>query len=263
MKNLTFEINNKEYQLPEFMNVDNYVKIFKIKDILNDDEEYGNARVISEITGAPMKDLLDANFQQIQFISSYLMTLFPRENEEFIDRFELDGVQYGFLPSWKKMSFGEFADLDTLGSKKPEEMIDYLHILAAIYYRPITKERSQHDFDIEKYDGDKVDERAELFKQKLDSKIVMGAQFFFTRFAKKLQDPTRIFSRMTTWQQMKMVWKNRRLLPLLVLSNDSDGMQSLIESQTTILRNIVQSQRSPWWQRSINSLSFWRKKKKS
>lgn len=263
MKNLTFEINEKEYQLPEFLNIENYVKIFKIKDILQDDEEYASARVIHEITGCPMKELKEANFQQIQFLSSYILTLLPRDNEEFVDKFELDGVKYGFLPSWKKMSFAEFADLDTLGSKKPEDMINYLHILAAIYYRPIVKERSEHDFDIEKYDGENVDERAELFKKKLDSKIVMGAQFFFIKFVKKLQDPTRIFSTMTTWEMIKMVWKNRKLLPLLVLNNDLDGMQSLIESQTTILRNIIKSQRSPWYRRSINSLLFWRKKKKS
>lgn len=262
MKNLTFEIKGKEYQLPEIMNIEHYVKIFKIKDILNDDEEYGNARVIHEITGCPIKDLLEANFQQIQFISSYLMTLFPREDEEFVDRFELDGVHYGFLPSWKKMSFAEFADLDTLGSKPPMEMVDYLHILAAIYYRPITKERSEHDFDIEKYDQETLEERGQLFKKKLNSKIVMGAQFFFTRFAKKLQDPTRIFSTMTWWETIKMVWSNRKLLPLIVLNNDLDGTQSLIELQKTILLNTIKSQRRPWYRRSINSLLFWRKKKK-
>lgn len=260
MKNLTFELNNKEYTLPEFLSIENYVKIFKMKEML--DDEYGNATVIHAVTGADKKELLEANFQQIQFISSYLLTLLPKDNEEFVDRFELDGVQYGFLPTWKKMSFAEFADLDTLGSKKPMEMVDYLHILAAIYYRPIIKERSLHDFDIEKYDGDNLDERAELFKKKLDSKIVMGAQFFFIKFVKKLQDPTRIFSTMSLWETMKMVWTNRKLLPMLVLSRDSDGMQSLIESQTTILRNIIKSQRSPWYRRLINSLIFWQKKKK-
>ena len=260
MKNLTFEIKGKEYQLPEFLNIEDYVKIFKMKDLLED--EYANARVIHGITGCPVDDLVEANFQEVQFISSYLLTLMPKDNEEFVDRFELDGVQYGFLPSWKKMSFGEFADLDTLGSKSPMEMVDYLHVLAAIYYRPIIKERSFHDFDIEKYDSDQVDERAELFKKKLNSRVVMGAQFFFTRFAKKLQDPTRIFSTMSTWTLMKMVWKNRKILPTLVLSNDSDGMRSLIESQTTILRNIIESQRDPWYRRLINSLTFWRKKKK-
>lgn len=261
MKNLTFELEGKEYVLPEFLNIENYVKIYKLRELL--DEEYGNARVIHEVTGCPIKDLLDANFQQINFISSYLLTLVPKDNEEFIDRFELDGVQYGFLPSWKKMSFGEFADLETLSSKKPSEMVDYLHILSAIYYRPITKERSYHDFDVEKYEQDSMYERSEVFKKKLNSKITMGAQFFFTRFAKKLQDPTRIFSTMSWWKMTKLVWTNRRLLPLLVLNNDSDGTRSLIESQTTILRNIILSQRDPWYRRLINSLSFWKKKKKS
>lgn len=260
MKNLTFEVNNKEYELPSFLNVENYVKIFKLKDVL--DEEYANPRIIHEITGCPMEDLLNANYQEINFIGNYLLTLFPKTEEEFVDKFELDGVTYGFLPSWKKMSFGEFADLDTLGSKKPEEMVDYLHILAAIYYRPIIKERGEHDFDVEKYDSDLVDERADLFNKKLDCRVVMGAQFFFIKFAKKLQDPTRIFSTMSWWESIKMVWRMRRILPKILLSKDSDGLQFLIESQTMILRNIVRSQRTPWWRRSINSLLFWRKKKK-
>jgi len=259
MKNLTFEVNDKVYELPSFLNVENYVKIFKLKDVL--DEEYANPRIIHEITGCPMEDLLGANYQEINFIGNYLLTLFPKTEEEFVDKFELDGVTYGFLPSWKKMSFGEFADLDTLGSKKPEEMVDYLHILAAIYYRPIIKERGEHDFDVEKYDSELVDERAELFNKKLDCKVVMGAQFFFIKFAKKLQDPTRIFSTMSWWESIKMVWRMRRILPKILLSKDSDGLQFLIESQTTILRSIVRSQRTPWWRRSINSLLFWRKKK--
>jgi len=261
MKNLTFEIEGKEYTLPEFLNVENYVKIYKLKELL--DEEYGNARVIHEVTGCPIKSLLEANYQKINFISSYLLTLVPKDNEQFIDRFELDGVEYGFLPSWKRMVYGEFADLETLSSKKPSEMVDYLHILSAIYYRPIIKERSHHDFDIEKYEQDSMYERSEIFKKKLDSRITMGAQFFFTRFAKKLQDPTRIFSTMSWWTMTKMVWTNRRILPLLLSSNSLDGSQSLIESQTTILRNIIKSQRDPWYLRLINSLSFWRKKKKS
>ena len=38
-----------------------------------------------------------------------------------------------------------------IDAKKPEEMLDYIHIITAIMYRPIISEKTKHKFEIEEY----------------------------------------------------------------------------------------------------------------
>jgi len=253
MSDLTFEVEGKIYTLPEFINIETYVKIFKIKDILS--EDYFQAKLVHLVTGCPIEQLLEADYVYVGFLSNYVMGLVPRTNADFVDRFEIDGVHYGFLPNWKKgLSFAEYVDIDTLASKPYEELLDYLHVLAAMYYRPITNERSFHDFDIEKYTVDGLDERSLLFKKKLDAGVILGAQFFFTKSARISSTTTHPSLTMSLWSQMKMVWKNRKIIremgPLL-LKKDLDGTQLSTDYQMTILRNTISSLKKPWWKLSI------------
>lgn len=253
MKELKFEIEGKEYELPNYINIETYVKIFKIKDILSD--EYFAAKLVHLVSGCPIEDLLESDFMHVSFLSNYILTMVPRTDVEFVDRFELDGVHYGFLPNWKKgLSFAEYVDIDTLASKNYEEILNYLHVLAAMYYRPIINERSKHDFDIEKYSVDSIDQRAELFKKKLNVGVILGAQFFFIKSVKRSWQTTQTSSTMSLWEQMKMVWKNRKMIKEMgtyLLSNDSVGIQFSIDYQMMILRNTISSLRKPWWKRSI------------
>tara|TARA_R110001592_G_scaffold204577_1_gene454629 strand:+ start:1469 stop:2116 length:648 start_codon:yes stop_codon:yes gene_type:complete len=58
-----------------------------------------------------------------------------QQNVPFTDRFELDGVRYGFIPDLQSMSLGEFVDLeDSLKDSKD------FHKAASVMFRPITKE---------------------------------------------------------------------------------------------------------------------------
>ena len=239
MRKVTFELDGKEYKIPQILTIENYVKIYKVKDLF--DEEYFLPRLINILTDAPMDLLLKAERDKIQMLNKPLMDIFPSDKPVFLDRFELDGVQYGFLPSWKKMSFGEFADLDTLMTKKPEEMLDFIHIITAIMYRPIVKEISKHKFEIEEYDFNSTQERAELFKKKLDVEVSLGGQFFFTQFARNCFNPTQT----SLWEWMKIsriqiriAWKMRRQILKLIFKRRSDGISFLTDFQMMILQDM-------------------------
>jgi hypothetical protein len=151
----------------------------------------------------------------------------------------LDGVQYGFFPNWKDLSFAEFIDMDTISGKKPEELLDLLHILAAVMFRPIVEEKSQHDFKIEKYDVNTMKERAELFKKKLDIKYVLAAQFFFIKFGKRFSSYTHLSSmtKLSIWQKMGIIWTMRKVLIQIVFRKRSAGSWSSTELLTMILQN--------------------------
>jgi len=240
MSKITFELNGKDYNIPEVLTIGDYIKIFKIKGLFED--EYFSIKLINVITGANLDELMEAPRDKIEYVSSYILHLIPPQQPAFIDKFTLEGIEYGFIPEWKKMSFGEFADLDTLMTKKPDEMFDYLHIITAILYRPIIKSKSKHKFTIEKYNQETMDERSELFKNKLDVEVALGAQFFFIKFAQIYSNysPMSLTKWMkTSWGQMKFAWRHRKMIWHLLLKRDLDGLQFSIELQRMILQDTL------------------------
>lgn len=262
MSKITFELDKQEYMLPEFLSIENYIKIYKVKDFLG--EEYFQAKLINAITGAKMESILKTNHTQINYLSDYLIKLFPDSSYPFIDKFELGGIEYGFIPSWKYMSFAEFVDLDTLLTKKPEEIIDNLHIICAIMYRPIISKKSEHDFKIEEYDSKTMEERAQLFRNELDIKYVLGGQFFFSRFVEQSLNyfPVSLIQKSKNfWNKMVWTWKMRKIIWKLLLNKHSDGLQLSIELAKTTLQNTTKSYKAPFWKRSINYFTSWRKTK--
>jgi hypothetical protein len=234
---IKFKIEDKEYNLPNYITIEHYSKIYKVKDLFS--EDYFAARLINIITDAKVEDILECDYQDVSYISTYILSLIPMETPKFEDRFELDGVQYGFFPNWKDLTFAEFIDMDTLSTKKSDEILDYLHILAAIMYRPIVEEKSKHDFKIEKYDVKTMQERAELFKKKLDVKYILGAQFFFIKFAKKYLNFTQVSSiqKLTIWTKIKLLWMMRKLIWNLAFKKRSVGSLSSTELSEMILRS--------------------------
>jgi len=261
---ITFNIEEQEYTLPDFLSIENYVKVYKVKDIL--DDNYYQAKLIQTITGADLKDVIDSSHHQINFITNHLTNLFPDTKYPFIDKFELNGIEYGFIPSWKNMTFAEYVDLDTMLTKKPEEIINNLHIICAMMYRPIVNKKSEHNFQIEKYNSDTIDERAQLFNKHLDVKYVLGGQFFFSRFVERFSQPIQHFSTLMKmkifWMKMKVTWKLRKLIWKLLLNRSTDGLQLSIEYAQTILQSTKQSLEKESLKSLTNSNTWWKKTKK-
>jgi len=257
MENVKFELDGVEYVLPTFINIDNYVKIFKIKDVFSD--EYFAAKLLNILTGAPIEKILEGNWQEVQWLANYSMTLFPKEKPSFKDKFTIDGVEYGFIPSWKKLSFAEYIDLDTLITKKPDEILDYVHIIMAIMYRPIISLPYEKEYIIEPYTQDTLYKRADIFKKKLDISYYIGSQFFFIQFVKKFIHHTQQSSTMNLWQKIKFIWKNRKIMTKVLLANDSDGMLSSTELVMMILQSTRPSSKNRWSKFSIKPLSLLKK----
>jgi hypothetical protein len=235
---IKFKIDDKEYKLPTFISIEHYSKIFKIKDLFSDD--YFAARLINIVSDASVEDLLNCDYQEVSYMSSYIMELLPRDTSQFKDRFEIDGVKYGFFPNWKDLTFAEFMDMDTISTKKMDDLLDMLHILAAIMYRPITEEKSEHNFKIEKYDVNTMLERAELFKKKLDVSYILGAQFFFIKYARRFSNYTQLslIPKLSLWTKIKTIWTMRKVLWHLIFKKRSVGSWSSTELLEMILQNM-------------------------
>jgi hypothetical protein len=106
-------------------------------------------------------------------------------------------------------------------------------------YRPIVEEKSEHDFKIEKYNIQTMQERAELFKKKLDVRFILGAQFFFIKFASRYLGYTQLslIPKLSLWMKIKLLWTMRRVLTALIFKKRSVGSWS----STELLEMILQS----------------------
>ena len=234
---MKFKIEDKEYNIPQFISIESYSKIYKVKDLFSDD--YFSAKLVNLVTGAPVEDLLESDYQELSYIAAYIMSLIPLETPKFVDRFELNGVKYGFFPNWRDLTYAEFVDIDTISTKKQDEVLEMMHILCAVMYRPIINERTEHDFDIEKYDVKTMVKRSELFKKELDCKYVLGAMFFFINFARKYSLFTQISltPKLSMWTKLKLMWKMRNLIWKMIFKGRLVGSLS----QTELLETILQS----------------------
>ena len=242
MRKLKFKIKEKEYEVPDYLSIEQYSKLYRVKDLF--DEEYYQSKLINIVTGAEVKDLLETDFEEVLYITGQIISLLPTKKDiEFVDRFELDGVHYGFFPKWQELTFAEFIDMDTISTKKSDEVLSMLHILAAIMYRPIVEEKTYHDFKIEKYDVKLMEERAELFKKKLDVRYVLGAQTFFTRLGYKysIYSQLSLIPKLTLMMKIKLVWKMRRLITEMIFKRSLGGTWSSTELLETILRSTTTS----------------------
>ena len=98
--------------------------------------------------------------------------IFDSTNEEPKFEVVIDNVKYVMLNEISKMSTAEYIDLDTLLSDK-ENAVSNLHLIMGILYRPATKKNK-----IEPYNSETLNERAELFKEKMTCNYAVSAMLF-------------------------------------------------------------------------------------
>ncbi|CAB5212649.1 hypothetical protein UFOVP187_39 [uncultured Caudovirales phage] len=237
-----FKINEKEYELKDYISIEDYSNIFKVKDLFTD--QYFAAKVVNLITGCPVEDLLKSDYEQVNYLATYIVSLVPVDQEiPFVDRFEIDGVHYGFFPNWRDLTFAEFIDIDTISTKEPHELLNMLHILAAIMFRPIEHEISEHNFLIEEYDVKTMIKRSEIFKKKLNVRYVLGAQRFFTKLEKRFSLYTRasLIQKISWTKKIQLLWKMRKVMWSTLFKKRTGGTLSSIELLEMILQNTTTS----------------------
>lgn len=109
------------------------------------------------------------------------LTNILKQDPKFIQRFELDGIEYGFIPNLNKTTTAEWIDIDNY--QKDEKDI---HRLLSILYRPIVKKFNIFKifnnklYDIEKYKG-----TTEKLK-KAPLEVYLGSMVFFYLLNKRL-----------------------------------------------------------------------------
>jgi len=139
-------------------------------------------RKINIFTGIKYNTLDNVSQKDFKEISQ-LIDIALNTKHEFVNKFELNGVKFGFIPNFDKIKAKEFVDF----SLYPVNEIENLHKLMAILFRPIVKEDNKGNYIITDYRG--TEDFAEVMKQ-MPMSIVDGALVFFYNLAKELQVST-------------------------------------------------------------------------
>ena len=165
-----------------------YIDIYeKNKDA--EDTEFLDKKLLSIFCNIDFKDIdklgLEVFYSTIQHISNLL-----NQKIDLVQRFSLKGtddvvVEFGLIPNFDKMSYGEFIDLE----KYMYDNKNY-HKAMAVLYRPI-KFKSKDKYLIHDYKG--TEYMADVMRDApLDA--ALGARVFFYRLATKLGNYTMAYT---------------------------------------------------------------------
>ena len=94
--------------------------------------------------------------------------------------FEIDGIEYGFLPDLDEITLGEWADIE---HNIKDGLDKNIHKIMAVLFRPITS-REDKMYSIEAYKDGR--ERAEKFKKKMNAEQVQQSLVFFWNLGNEL-----------------------------------------------------------------------------
>lgn len=145
------------------------------------DEYNYNRRKVSLFANIPFKDTLYITATDYAQVLNQIDAALSTE-AEFTPRFTMNGIEFGFIPDFDKITLGEYADLSQHG----KDGNDTLHNLMAVLFRPIVKKEGDN-YSIMAYNG--TEEYAEMMKD-MPMNCVNGALVFFYNLANDLQKAT-------------------------------------------------------------------------
>ncbi len=132
-------------KIPEVLNdltLNQWQQIVAIDE--NADKEFYVYRILNIVYGLKGVKIEDLKSYDIDLMTDAIRGVLEQE-AKFENRFKLGDTEYGFIPNFDNITFGELVDLDEFTERE-----DY-HKLMSILFRPIKKKQSGGRYKIEKY----------------------------------------------------------------------------------------------------------------
>lgn len=220
MQTPSFEIGKKTYYFKEVT----LRKYYALQDLLNKQQEKGTEfSVVEQLTDCPTDILRQLKYtdwliiwEEAQIQIGQLMG-----NADAVQPIiQFNGQKYGLVPV-EDMTVGEFVDLDlVLHTGNPERKLEDI---AAIVYRPITKQRGK-SIELEPYDVKGFQERKEAFKD-LPISAIRSANSFFLQYANS--SLKNILQSLGEMEEMKMLPQKDQEILQNLLQQDLGGELSM------------------------------------
>ena len=168
-----------------------YQKFLKIQEN-NPEGNFLDAKMIEIFCGIPLSDSYKLKMASATAIIDILTDLLSQTNTKHVQRFKLNGVEYGFIPDLDEMSLGEYIDLDNNASNW-----ENMHIAMNVLYRPI-KDSKAGRYNIEEY---KTSDPDKMLDMPLDAAI--GSLFFFYQLGIELSKHTILSSNLEEMEDIQ------------------------------------------------------------
>jgi len=230
-----------ELQIPDYISIANFRKLNTLEHLSGFEKLIETVHLFTEID---REEIRKWDINSISKIATDLSSPIDAQ-EQFYPVLKFNDVEYGYA-SIKKMTLGEYVDLERL-CKDPMENLE---TIAAILYRPVTKNRitsleyqvkngikvargKQENlfkyYEIEEYDVTERDIRADEFKH-FPFQYIMGALGFFLASVTLSLNNTKVYSTELEKKWMKIAERQS----LRHLTNIGDGLLQFINSQNPI-----------------------------
>ena len=144
-----------------------YQKFLKIQE-QNENESFLASKMMEIFCGIKLGDAMKMRATDVNRITSILADMFEQK-PSLVQKFKMNGIEYGFIPNLDNMSLGEYVDLDNYLSKW--ESMEYA---MAVLYRPITN-KLKDKYTIEEYKAKDQD-----IMKDMPMNAVISSMLFFT-----------------------------------------------------------------------------------
>ena len=191
-----------------------YQKYFKAQE-QNQDDNHLACKMIEIFCGIPNKESFRIKLRDITKVTNILSNMFEQK-PSLINRFTMNGIEYGFIPNLDDMTLGEYVDLDTY-------ILDWseMHKAMAVLYRPISASYK------DKYTIDKYTAKNQDVMKDMPLDVVLGSMFFFYRLGLDLSKVM-----MSYLQTQEKQTPSQELQTLI---QNMDGLDKFTSSVNTIL----------------------------
>lgn len=151
------DINLKQYQKFQALNTEE-----------NSDSPFLLQKMIEIFCNLNLKDVATIKYKSVEVIVKHLNEIFSVKTD-LINTFNLNGIEYGFIPVLDDMTLGEYIDLDNYIGDWPN-----MHKAMNVLFRPITQKRDDR-YNIKDY---AEEDNSEAFKE-MPLDVALGAIVFF------------------------------------------------------------------------------------
>ena len=209
-----------EINVPTSLNeitLEQYQKFLKVAEE-NPEGSFLDAKMIEIFCGIPLSDSYKLKMSSVQAIVDILTDML-NETPAHIDKFSLDGVQYGFVPDLDEMSLGEYVDLDGNASDWQK-----MHIAMNVLYRPVITDKVGK-YNIKEYTADDPSKMKDM-----PLGVALGSLFFFYNLGIELSKHTILSS--SNQQEMETIQD------LLTSGENGDGTRQFIVSLEGMLDSL-------------------------
>jgi len=194
-----------------------YQKYLKIAEN-NQDGNFLDAKMIEIFCGVPLSESYKIKMSSVRAVIDILNELIST-TPNHVERFKMNGTEYGFVPDLDELTLGEYVDLDNNISNW-----DNMHIAMNVLYRPI-KHSQGRKYNIVEYS---VDNENKMKDMPLDA--VIGSIFFFYNLGIELSRHTILYS--NNQQEMEGIHRQ------LTSQESGVGINQFMDSLTEILQDL-------------------------